>query len=376
MKDLAWIEISKSNLTNNIKIIRNIVGTKTIISPCIKANAYGHGLIETAKIFISAGANWLSVNSVFEAEKIRQANINLPILVIGYVAEFELEKIFDLDLKLFVSDLNLAQKISEIGQARNKTAKVHLKIDTGMHRHGVLAEEALTLTQKISKLPNIKIEGLATHFANSDDPLHPDYFNQQLEKFKTAIDQIRKIITYDLIIHCHKSASVLLSKEPIGNLVRPGISVYGYYPGDDVTKLAKDKNIILTPALTFKTIVGQIKNVPTNSLVGYACSYTTNRPTRIATIPVGYFDGYDRKLGNRGYVLANGQKAPILGRICMNVTIIDITDCGEIFSGDEVVLIGQQRNETIAVEQVADWANTINYEIITRLRETLPRYYI
>ncbi|MEK7072461.1 MAG: alanine racemase [Patescibacteria group bacterium] len=376
MNDLAWIEISKDDLIRNIKTIRQIVGDKIIISPCIKANAYGHGLVETAKIFISAGVEWLSVNSIEEAEKIRRAGINQPILVMGYITEYELEKVFDLDLKLFISNLEYAEKLSAIGKAKNKTAKVHLKIDTGMNRHGVLIEEAEDLAKKINNLPYIKIEGLATHFATSDDPSNPVYFNQQLEKFTAITTKIKKIVDYDLIVHCDKSASILLSRYEAGNLIRPGIATYGYYSSNDVAELSKAKNIILKPALTFKTRIGQIKNIPENSFVGYGYSYKTNRPTTMATIPVGYYDGYDRKLGNRGYVLVNGHRAQILGRICMNISIIDITDCGQISSGDEVVLIGRQGNEIITVEQIADWANTINYEVITRLRESIPRYYI
>lgn len=376
MNDLAWIEISKKDLMDNIGTTRRIIGQETIISPCIKANAYGHGLVESAKIFVSAGVEWLSVNSVTEAERIRRAGIDQPILVIGYIAEYELEKVFDLDLKLFVSNLASAQKLSAIGQVNNKTASVHLKIDTGMHRHGVPMDEAEALANKINNLPYVKIEGLATHFATSDDPANHAYFDLQLERFKEITAKIKNIVNHDLIIHCDKSASTLLARYESGNLVRPGISVYGYYSSRDVEALAKAKNIILKPVLAFKTRIGQIKNIGENSFVGYSCSYKTNRPTTIATLPVGYYDGYDRKLGNRGYALVNGLKAPILGRICMNISIIDITDCGQAREGDEVVLIGQQSNETITVEQIADWADTINYEVITRLRESLPRYYI
>ncbi|MDO8669185.1 MAG: alanine racemase [Candidatus Buchananbacteria bacterium] len=376
MNNLSWIEISKNNLISNLKTIRQITCPEAIISPCIKANAYGHGLVETAKIFISGGADWLSVNSIEEAEKIRQADLGQPILVIGHVAEYELERIFDLDLRLFISSFDYAEKLSKIGQTKNKIANIHLKIDTGMHRHGVLMMEAEELAKKINDLPHIKIEGLATHFANSAEPSNPSYFNEQLEKFTSIVSKIKNITNHDLIIHCDKSASLLVYDNHISNLVRPGISAYGYYPSSEVAEIAKAKGINLKPALAFKTIIGQIKKILANSFVGYGCAYTTSRPSTIATIPVGYYDGYDRKLSNKGYALVSGQRAPILGRVCMNITIIDITDCGQISSGDEVVLIGRQDNEQITVEQLAIWADTINYEIITRLRESLPRYYI
>ena len=376
MSDLAWLEIKKDNLISNIKILKNLRAGNVLISPCVKANAYGHGLIETAKIFIGAGANWLSVNSVEEAEKLRNAGISQPIMVIGFAAENELEKALDLDLRLFISNLDYAQKLSELGVIKNKEAIIHLKIDTGMHRHGVLIEEAEELVKKIKNLPYLKIEGLATHFATSDEPLNPNYFNQQLEQFKDITVKIKNIIDNDLIIHCDKSASLLLYQNSLAGLVRPGIATYGYYPGADTKKICEAKNIILKPALSFKTKIGQIKKVPINSCIGYGCTYYTKRPTILATIPVGYYDGYDRKLSNQGYVLVGGQKAPILGRVCMNITIVDITDCDSVVSGDEVVLIGTQGQETITVEQIANWANTINYEVITRLRESLPRYFI
>ena len=376
MTDLAWLEIKKENLSANLQTLKKLAGENVLIAPCVKANAYGHGLIETGRIFIEAGVDWLSVNSLEEAGQLREVGLNQPILVIGYVAANELEKILDLDLKLFVSNWDYAQKLSELGTEKNKTALIHLKIDTGMHRHGVLMAEAEGLVKKIKNLPNVKVEGLATHFATSDEPLSPAYFNQQLENFKEITTKIKNIVGDNLIVHCDKSASLLLYRHGLANLVRPGLAAYGYYPGSDTKKLCQEKNIILKPALSFKTKVGQIKEVPADSYVGYGCAYITKRPTTLATIPVGYYDGYDRKLSNQGYVLVNGQKAQILGRVCMNITIVDITDCGQVTEGDEVVLIGEQGQEIITVEQMADWAKTINYEIITRLRESLPRYYL
>lgn len=376
MSDLAWLEIKKDNLISNIKILKKLAGKNVLMSPCIKANAYGHGLIETAKIFVSAGSDWLAVNSLEEAEKVRRAGISQPLLVLGYVPKQEMTKIFALDLRIFINDFASAQQLEKLGQKQNQTARIHIKIDTGMHRHGVLMDDAIDLIKKIKKLPHIKIEGLATHFATSDEPLKPDYFNKQQKNFETVTAKIKNLLADELIIHADKSASLLLGRHPWTNLVRPGLSAYGYYPGQDVAKLAQAKNIFLKPTLTFKTRIGQIKKIPAGSFVGYGCTYKTKRPTTIATIPVGYYDGYDRKLGNRGYVLVRGRRAPILGRVCMNITIIDITGCGPITSGDEVVLIGSQNKEIITVEQLAAWAETINYEIITRLREGLPRYYV
>lgn len=375
MNSQSWLEISRENLKHNLSIIRQ-ASPNTIMAPCVKANAYGHGLVAIGKIFLDSGANWLCVTSLDEAEKLRRAGITCPILIIGVVFNDELEKIIDLDLRFFLHDTNTAINLSEVGQRRNKTVSVHIKIDTGMHRHGVLTENLEDFMKHVVNLPNINIEGVATHFATSDEPLNPSYFESQLKSFREALEKINRIVKKKLIVHCDKSASVLVHRNDFVDLVRPGIAAYGYYPGKDVKKICEDMGIFLQPALTFKTKLSNIKTLPADSYVGYGCSYRTARMTKIATIPVGYFDGYDRKLSNRGQVLVNGKRTPILGRVCMNVTIIDVTDCGNVKNGDEVVLIGRQGAEKISVEDVADWANTINYEIITRLRESVVRYYV
>lgn len=376
MNDLSWIEISRKNLKSNINIIKNTIEADTILAPCVKANAYGHGLVETASVFLSAGANWLCVNSSEEEQLLRTHGIICPVLIIGYVAKDDLSKLINTDTRMFLSDLDHAEKISNITSGGDKTIKVHIKIDTGMHRQGVLLEEIESFTNKVNDLVGIEIEGVATHFANSDEPHNPSYFKYQLEKFEHGVEIIKNIVRQDLIIHCDKSASAILYPHKISNLVRPGIATYGHYPGKEIALLCKERNINLLPALSFKTKIAQVKNVPTDSFVGYGCSFRTTRNTKIATIAVGYYDGYDRKLSNRGHVLVNGKRAPILGRVCMNITIIDITDCGNISKEDEVVLIGKQGEEEVTAEQIGLWTDTINYEVVTRLRETIPRYYI
>jgi alanine racemase len=376
MNDLSWIEISKDNLSHNIKMIRRNIGDETILAPCVKANAYGHGLVETAKILLTSGANWLCVNSIEEAEILRSNNLGCPVLVIGYIGKNDLWRVLYLNVRIFLYDIEHAQRLSNLAKTNKKTVKVHIKIDTGMHRQGVLLSQAKALIKEVNELDNIEIEGLATHFANSDEPENPTYFEKQLEKFEQAVQWSHKIIDRELIIHCDKSASTLLYHHDLSTLVRPGIAIYGHYPGQSVKDEAIKKNIHLKPVLSLKTKIAQIKNIPKNSLVGYGCTYKTTRASKIATVPIGYYDGYDRKLSNRGYMLVNGKRVPILGRVCMNVTIVDITDCPNVLPEDEVVLIGRQGDKEITADDVAIWSETINYEIVTRLRESLPRYYI
>lgn len=376
MNDLIWIEISKAALKNNIQTIRRIIGPNILLAPCVKSNAYGHGLIEISKLFLEYGANWLCVNSLEEAIALRQAEIREPILIIGYVQKNDLAKILEFDLRLFIYEQERLKILSNLAKKHNQKAKIHLKIDTGMHRQGIMMDEIDDYIHYIKSLPDIELEGIATHFANSDEPEKPAYFYEQMEKFKKVKEKFEKAFNHQIIFHCDKSASSLIYPHKISDLDRPGLAIYGYYPSQSVRKICEQKNIKLLPSLSLKTKIALIKKIPAGSLVGYGCTYQTTRPTTIAIVPIGYYDGVDRKLSNRGHFLISGKKAPIIGRVCMNITIVDITDIENINQEDEVVVIGQQGDEQITTEQFADWAGTINYEVTTRLRESIKRYYI
>jgi len=375
MKETIWIEVSKNNLKHNLQMLRRLIGKK-ILAPAVKANAYGHGLIETAKLLIKFGADWLCVNSVAEEEKLRQSKIKKPILIIGCVAPEEFKKVVAYDLRLFVYDIISAKRLSRLAVAKHKKVKIHFKIDTGMHRQGVQLEQAESLVQKIAALPGLEIEGLATHFASADNPRRPAYFKKQSATFKILSARIKEILGKKLIVHCDKSASILLYPDKLFDLVRPGIAVYGHFPAAEIEKICQKRKIHLRPALSLKTKISFVKKIPKNSLVGYGCSFKTKRPTTIALLPIGYYDGLDRGLSNRGWVLVAGQKAPIIGRICMNITIIDVTDIKNISAGTEATIIGKQKNQVITAENLAEQLGTINYEIIARLRESISRYYL
>ena len=375
MNNLVWIEISKNALAGNIKSIRRLVGKKVLVAPCVKANAYGHGLLKVAKIFLAGGADWLCVNSVEEAEVLRRAKIKTPILIIGYVQKSDLKNVLKLDARLFIYDLERAQILSRLGRAARKKIRVHLKIDTGMGRQGIMPEEVIGFSKKLKAMPGIIVEGVATHFANSSDP-KDSYFEKQLKNFNAAVLDAKKVLGNNLIVHANKSGPTIAHPESHFDLVRPGLISYGYYPSPVMEKICEQKKINLLPSLTLKTKVAHIRIIPKGRYIGYGLTFKTKKKTKIALLPIGYYDGFDRKMSNTGKVLIRGQFAPIIGRVCMDMCIADVTSIKNIKAEDEVVIIGRQGKNKIRVEQIADWVGTINYEITTRLRESIVKKYL
>lgn len=373
MKDLIWIEVNKANLKHNIDTFRKIVGDKVILSPCIKSNAYGHGLVGVGKIFMEAGADWLSVNSIFEAIKLREAGIKTPIIVIGYVQLEELEKVVDNDLKVVVYNRETIGKLSELAAKNNKKIDVHLKIDTGMARQGILINHVEDYIRDIYGMPSLNLDGVATHYASSDEPEAPEYFQKQLKRFSGLINELQKKDLCPKYVHSSNSGATLLNEDARHNLVRPGLSTYGYYPSEGTKKICLGKNILLKPTLSLKTKVAMVKTIPAGEGVSYGSTYITEKDIKVAVLPIGYYDGVDRKLSNQGEVLIGGKRARILGRVCMNIIIVDISDVPSVELEDEVVLIGKQGDDEISVEEWADKIGTINYEVTTRLRETIIR---
>lgn len=376
MNDLIWIEISKSRIKNNTQTIRRLIGDQVLLAPCVKANAYGHGIVDMSRLLLQHGADWLCVDSIEEAEMLRERGILEPLLIMGYVQEKDLPEILRLDAKIFLYDLQTAQALSKIAQKAGKQVSVHIKVDTGMSRQGILAPEVRHFVDQVPKLQNLRLEGIATHFATSDQPGDNAHFRKQLTAFKQIFDELERERIHIPLFHCSNSAATLLYPEAHFDLVRPGLSIYGYYPSQAVRDLCAQRSIHLLPALTLKTKIAQIREIPKGSCISYGCTFITERKTKIAILPIGYYDGLDRKLSNCGYVLINGRRASILGRVCMNITIVDVTEMDDVAIEDEVVLIGRQGSEEITVEEIADSVGTINYEIITRLRETIPRYYV
>jgi len=376
MDDPIWIEISKSSIKHNIAVIRSLIGDKVILAPCVKSNAYGHGIVGIVKLLVKYGIDFLCVNSLIEAQKLRAVRIENPILIISSLQKLDLENALRIDARLFVYDRETATTLSKLATNYGKLANVHIKVDTGMCRQGLPMNEFEKFLDYVHKLENVKIEGVATHFATSDQVEDDSHFRKQLDNFNKIIGIIKKKNIEIPLLHCANSGAVLLHPETHFNLVRPGLSIYGYYSSKEVEDACKKKNIKLIPSLTLKTKITAIKEIPENSQIGYSCTYTTKRKTKIAVLPIGYHDGLNRKLSNNGHVLINNHKADIIGIVSMNITVVDVTNIPNVSIDDEVVIIGQQQNESITIEEIAKMARTNNYEIIARLPENIPRYYI
>ena len=360
----TWIEISKSALENNLSVIRKFLGPNVKIAAVVKSNSYGHGLVETAKLFSKCGADWFCVDNVDEAVTLRKIGIKNPVLVLGFTPATRFKEAIKNDLRLTL--YNIPDKKTDY-----KKIKFHLKIDTGMSRQGVLLSELSGFLKKLP--PDINIEGLSTHFANADvsDRSYPKL---QFNNFVIASQVLENAGIKPAIRHACASAAMLTMPEAHFDLVRPGILLYGLWPSALLAQRFKHLNI--KPALSWKTRVDQIKNIKQNTPVGYGITERVKKDTTIAVLPVGYYDGYDRGLSSIADVLLDGTRCKVLGRVSMNLMVVDISKVKNPRVGDEVVLIGEQGEEKITAEEIAEKIGTIAYEIVTRITPLLQRLYL
>lgn len=380
--NLTWVEINKKALITNLRLFRSLIGQKTILAPCVKANAYGHGMIETAKIALSTGADWLNVNSIFEAVELRKAGIKTPVYIMGYVMKKDLIEAVRLNCRIVVYNKETVASLAQAAKRLHKKVFIHLKIETGNNRQGILMENLLDFVLYAKKFPQIKIEGISTHFANIEDiPLGKNlngYPLFQLENFKRALTDLKNAGINIPIRHCANSAAIMLFPETHFDMVRPGISVYGLWPSEE-TKIAfqkMHKKARLEPVLNWRTRIAQIKNVPAGSYIGYGCTFRSKQNMKIAILPVGYYDGFDRGFSNKGYVLIRGKRAKLCGRVCMNIIMVDVTNIPGARVEDIVTLLGKDGREEITADELAELAGTINYEITTRINEKIPRIIV
>jgi alanine racemase len=366
----TWVEIDLSAIANNTRRIKAIVGPDVRILASLKADAYGHGAVKVARTVLHNGASMIGVATVSEATPLRNAGVNAPILVFGYVPSWQMREAVHLDLTVTIYSMEAAQALSRAALALNRNVKVHVKIDTGMGRLGVRAgqvEEVLALLRAIRALPHIEIEGIFTHFAMADtsDQAH---VRMQLARFQPILQALDEQGLRPPFVHAANSAALLSLPEARFDMVRPGIALYGLDPSTDVPLPTGFR-----PALSFKTQVAHVKMVPAGECISYGCQYITERPTRVATLPVGYADGFRRAPFNWGTVLLHGQEAPILGRVCMDQCMIDVTSIPQTRVGDEVILIGRQGSATMSAEQVAQRLGTSNYEVVSAILARVPR---
>ncbi len=375
----AVVEISEANLLHNIQTFRRILSHPSRnpkFCAVVKSNAYGHGIREIANLCIQAGVDVLGVNNPEEAEILRSIHRTIPILIMGDIPYLE-------SRKEFLSDPNLWVVISRLSQweflaSLDPRPRIHIKVDTGMGRLGSDGEtfQNLILTGRKKNLP---LDGIATHFASTEDFTEHSYSRYQLAKFLDAIRFTESAGYQSLIRHCASSASTLLFDDARLDMVRIGISLYGLWPSTETRlsmSLMNRSDIELKPVISWKTKICHVRELPAGSYIGYGSTYKTTYPTRLAVIPVGYYEGLDRKLSNNGYFIVKGERSRILGRICMNMSMIDITHIPGADIGDEVVLLGRSGEEELTADMMASWTNTINYEIVTRILPTFQRVII
>jgi alanine racemase len=354
----TWIEINLDLVKQNIKNIKNTIDKQAQIMGVVKGNAYGHDSVEISKTLIEQGVEQLAVARIEEAIILRNNNINAPILVLSVSLKEQLSLYLDYNIMPTISNLEIAKNFDEIASKYGKKLKVHLKIETGMGRLGIMPEVALNSLKKIKSMDNIDVQGIYTHFSTADED-NKEYTDYQFKTFSNIMNQVKKNNINIPFFHVANSGTILDLPNMWLDLIRPGCIIYGLYPSNEVSK-----TIQLFPALSFKSRIAFIKKLESNRFIGYGRTYKTKKSTLIATLPVGYADGYSRLLSNRGKVLVSGVEAPVIGRVCMDQMMIDITDIPKVDIGDEVVLWGEQMGKTIAVEDIAKLLNTIVDEVV------------
>jgi alanine racemase len=367
----VWAEIDLDAVKFNISNIKKIVGDKEIIA-VVKADAYGHGAIDLAPILINNGASKLAVAIITEALELIENNINAPIMILGYTPLEYGDILIKNNIEQTVYDLEYAKGLSKIALSFGKKAKIHIAIDTGMGRIGFLpTPESIKIIEEISQLEGISIEGLFTHFATSDEE-NKEYTYEQFSKLNNITKKLKERGIDIPLKHASNSGAIIDLPETYLDAVRAGIILYGYYPSEEVNKEHLDiKNV-----MTVKTKVCHIKELDKDMYVSYGRTFKTNRKSIIATLPVGYADGYSRLLSGKAKVIINGKLVPVVGRICMDQCMIDVTDAGEAKVGDEVIILGSHGDLKFNADDMAKAMGTINYEVLCMIKQRIPRVYM
>ena len=376
---LTWAQIDARALRSNIQQLGRLVGPEVLLTAVIKANAYGHGMAEISRLALQAGVDWLAVYSLEEGLLLRKMGLRCPVLLLGYVPLTRLQRMIQADLRLTVFNLETLEELDKVASRLNRDVRVHLKVETGMNRQGILLEDLAEALGILQRSQHILLEGLCSHLATAEEPDDTSYARRQMENFRRAVAEVEDRGFHVPIKHLLNTAGTFLLQEARYNMVRLGISMYGLWPSDKTRRACLEKCIGdqgLEPVLTWKTIVIQVKEIPAGSKISYGGTFQTTRPTRLAVLPVGYSDGYSWQLSNKGHVLIRERRAPVLGRVTMNATMVDVTDIPGVRLEDEVVLLGRQGEEEISAEEMAGLLGTINYEVVSRIGRAIPRIAI
>lgn len=376
---VSCIEIRRAALVHNIKEFRRLIGPKRKFLAVVKANAYGHGLLEVTEVALRNGVDWLGVHSVEEGAAIRKAGVSAPVLVLGYTPLQQLEEAVANDLRLTVYNRETIKPLAALSRRLGRAVRLHLKIETGTWRQGINPAGAAAFALDIGKHPGLVLEGLSSHFANIEDTTKHDYPLLQLEAYRSARRLLEGVGIRVPVRHMSCTASTILFAEPDFTMARVGIGLYGLWPSKETylsCLMRRKRPLSLVPVLSWKARIAQVKRVPAGATIGYGRTFKTTRPTVLAVIPVGYYDGYDRGLSNAAHVLVRGKRAPVRGRVAMDFVVVDVTDIPGVRLEDEATLIGADGRERVTADDLAGWAGTISYEILARLNPLIPRIVV
>jgi alanine racemase len=366
-----WAEVNLDHIAYNTRQVKALIGERCEIAAVIKANAYGHGALPVARVVLANGASRLAVAWANEGFALRQAGITAPILAMGYEPPGMAPEIVAHSITPAVADLGLAQALSAaVALAGVEPVPVHIKVDTGMGRFGLLPEDVVPFARAVSQIPGLRIEGLFTHYSSADEA-DLNYTYRQLSVYQQVLKLVEEAGIAIQVRHGANSAATMAAPETRMDLVRPGIALYGLRPSSEV-----HNPLTLRPALTLKSRIAQLHVLPAGSAISYNRTYTTTHSTSVGLVPVGYGDGYRRNLSNKGMVLVRGKRVPIIGRICMDQFMVDLTQAEDARAGDEVVLLGRQGADEISAEELGAWAGTSHYETLTALLPRVPRVYL
>lgn len=353
----------------NFQQVRKKVGPAVKILSVVKANAYGHGACEVAKTLESEGSDAFGVATLEEGIGLRKGGIQSPILIMAGVYPEHLDELVQNNLTSAVCELEMLRRLESLARSRGLSVNFHLKVDTGMGRLGLLASELDSWLPEMGKLKALKLEGVFSHFSETEG-VERNYTQSQLELFQQVLRRLRAAGYNPPLIHMAKSAGVIAFPSSHFTMVRPGLMLYGIHPSPEMVS-----QVTLKPVLSWKTRILQLKRLPKSSSVSYGQTFVTGRESLIATLPLGYADGYNRLLSNRGVVLVRGKRAPVVGKVCMDLTMVDVTDIPGAQQGDEVVLLGKQGEGSISADETALWADTISYEVLTSISARVPRIH-
>lgn len=366
----TWAEIDLAHLVHNFKEIKKRVGQEVGVMAIVKAQGYGHGIIQVSRVLEEEGVNYFGVTSPQEAFLLREGGIKSSILILGPTMLDQAKEIIEKDITQTICTKEMAYTLAGECKRLKKRLKVHIEVDTGMGRTGVPYQRALKLIEEVIKIPELEAEGIFTHFSTADEE-DKSFTREQIKRFKEVLEKLGEEKIDIPFKHAANSAGVLNFPEGYFNMVRPGLALYGIYPSGYISR-----SLDLHPVMSLKSKVIYLKRVSKGATISYGKTYVTNKNTTIAILPIGYKDGYNRLLSNKGEVILKGKRVRIAGRVCMDQTIIDVGEVPDVKVGDEVVLIGKQGRERVSVEEIAKKVDTVPHEVVCRIAERVPRIYL